>query len=1422
MYSQTSLVSNSEIFRLLKEDFLILELTISMNTERKDTEKDIKMFKQLVELKKRFVRKFTLCHLILPLFFILVLSTTLPAIANTEPSVSLDAEMVLEKTVDSSSLKPGDKASFTITYSNDMSETAYNVTIFEWMPLDLTFISSVPFYDGASDPETGFYRWSRGNIPPDESGTVIVKAMVENVPLGTVITNTAHMAYEFENGTRVEVTANAEITVTQAAGVDVYPDQIHSVAPRTGAWTEYNVTVKNTGNAEDTFNVSFRSVAYHPSSSNHEWKIALYNSTGYPENPVANVYDDNVDNRTSWTDHGVLTNVTLASGESTWFIIKVTEAEGTSGSGDAYLDVQLIATSLFDPSVSDFVDKVTIVRSVAGITLAPDYSRYANPGDSVVYRHIVVNSAQTEVIDLNYTSPREWSYSFWFDNGTALTDTDGSGYVDVGEIPKNGHVYILVKVTVPYSTAAGINDTAVITATGVTSGNFDTANDTTTVKSAPVLGVVKELVSENPRYVGDVVTYRINITNLGNTRLRKITLDDAFETLSLNFSSADPTEDAYDETAGTVHWENLTALESGQSILVTVNFVATEADNIVRESANVIDAEDEFGNLISATDMNKELTIIGFYTLTVTASPTEAIGGSFNVIWTEHGVRKDGTFTTQKHIRCDQDTTAEVSYPESPINVGDVRYVFTHYLPSATVTLDSDKTVTLNYQTEYNLNFKQVGSYEPVYITIDGTQLLEALPQSFWVQKGSTITFIYPSPVADTAGTTRYVLTGVYGNTTHTSVTVNAPTNVTGSYKTEYYLSVTTDPVGLDTPQHSGWYDKGAYAKIEVGTPTGGDGVSTRYRFDHWTGTDIADTNSPSTEILMDTPETATANYVKQFKLIVISDHGSPDPQLGDHWYDEGVSITALVSSPADESDGTRYRCTGWSGSGSVPATGTDASIVFTITSPSSIEWNWKTQHYLTVNTDPVDLDDPAGEGWYDEGTYAAISVVTPTGGDGVSTRYRFREWIGMGIVDVTAASTTILMDAPKLAESVFIEQFYLTMSTNFGVVSPDSGWYDVGSIVSVEATAPAVAESNGYVWHGWTGTGVGSYSGVDNPATVTMNSAVSETAYWKIDPLLTIMISNETVASGDKIVVHGKVLPVQSSTMVSVIYKLPNGTQIEHNVCTDDEGNYEDTLLLDQDYPYSLFVDGGEWVITVHRPDDISHEEAQALTTLKIEASPVVRFHPALLAGLIIAVVLIAYVLIIKKVKSNNTWRRATAILCCTGLIFGIASLALNWMFVTGIATTDNATYQVDVFLYPFGNGLVSITEGIRYVGANMPSMVDLAWWNVLGSSGPVLTLYLVPLGCALALTGLYKPKNVRQRRLKVATLMISGILIVTAVVHALVFVQAQLGTVEGAGIGYDIGVYIAIISGTLTVLAGFFAIRETHIESSTKAKMS
>ncbi|HLE75149.1 MAG TPA: hypothetical protein VI864_03785, partial [Candidatus Bathyarchaeia archaeon] len=52
--------------------------------------------------------------------------------------------------------------------------------------------------------------------------------------------------------------------------------------------------------------------------------------------------------------------------------------------------------------------------------------------------------------------------------------------------------------------------------------------------------------------------------------------------------------------------------------------------------------------------------------------------------------------------------------------------------------------------------------------------------------------------------------------------------------------------------------------------------------------------------------------------------------------------------SPVAASIVTEYVCTGWAGTGSVPAYGTATSMSFTIDQPSSIIWNWETAYLVT------------------------------------------------------------------------------------------------------------------------------------------------------------------------------------------------------------------------------------------------------------------------------------------------------------------------------------------------------------------------------------------------------------------------------------------------------------------------------------------
>ena len=69
------------------------------------------------------------------------------------------------------------------------------------------------------------------------------------------------------------------------------------------------------------------------------------------------------------------------------------------------------------------------------------------------------------------------------------------------------------------------------------------------------------------------------------------------------------------------------------------------------------------------------------------------------------------------------------------------------------------------------------------------------------------------------------------------------------------------------------------------------------------------------------------------------------------------------------------------------------------------------------------------------------------------------------------------------------------------GTVLPASGWCNSGITTQIAATANA-----GYTFASWTGSGAGAYTGANNPAAVTMNGPVTETAAFT--PILPPVIS--------------------------------------------------------------------------------------------------------------------------------------------------------------------------------------------------------------------------------------------------------------------------------------------------------------------------
>ncbi len=118
-------------------------------------------------------------------------------------------------------------------------------------------------------------------------------------------------------------------------------------------------------------------------------------------------------------------------------------------------------------------------------------------------------------------------------------------------------------------------------------------------------------------------------------------------------------------------------------------------------------------------------------------------------------------------------------------------------------------------------------------------------------------------------------------------------------------------------------------------------------------------------------------------------------------------------------------------------------------------------------------------------GSSHTIATTSPQDG-GTGVRYVWMNWSGGGAISHTVAPTT-----NKTYTATFKTQYYLTMTHGTGgTATPASGWRNSGAAVSISATP-----GSGYSFTNWTGSGTGSFSGTNNPASITMGGPITETA---------------------------------------------------------------------------------------------------------------------------------------------------------------------------------------------------------------------------------------------------------------------------------------------------------------------------------------
>ncbi|MCW4045656.1 MAG: S8 family serine peptidase [Candidatus Bathyarchaeota archaeon] len=465
---------------------------------------------------------------------------------------------------------------------------------------------------------------------------------------------------------------------------------------------------------------------------------------------------------------------------------------------------------------------------------------------------------------------------------------------------------------------------------------------------------------------------------------------------------------------------------------------------------------------------------------------TPGLPNASNVVhYVQNGVAKTGNIVAGTFSDyADTGTTLTI---DNPIYVSDTQRYWT--TDASSFTVQSSVTFTVNYKTQY-------------YISVQSSH--GAPTASQWIDQGGSLAVSVTSPTETTQRSQQWICTGYridggslqLGNS-YTFVNVQAAHTIEFMWARQFWIQVNS---AHGAPTASAWVTQGESFAAAVTSPAevvpnNSQWLCTGYQVDGGSLT----AGTAYTFAAVEAAHTIEFAWKRQFYLTVESAHGTPG---GGGWYDVGVAANAVLSSGTISGGaGVQYVFTGWGGDASGTGLISDGIIMNAAKTATA---NWKTQYYLTTYTAHGAV---SGAGWYDSGAnaFATVSplVVTETAG----TRHIFTQWSG-DASGASATSNAITMTSPKAATANWKTQFYLELSANFGEVSPASGWYDAGSKVDISAVPPEAGEGERYVWNGWAGTGVGSYTGTSNSAQLTVNNALQQAASWTKQYQLTVTSS--------------------------------------------------------------------------------------------------------------------------------------------------------------------------------------------------------------------------------------------------------------------------------------------------------------------------
>ena len=278
-------------------------------------------------------------------------------------------------------------------------------------------------------------------------------------------------------------------------------------------------------------------------------------------------------------------------------------------------------------------------------------------------------------------------------------------------------------------------------------------------------------------------------------------------------------------------------------------------------------------------------------------------------------------------------------------------------------------------------------------------------------------------------------------------------------------------------------------------------------------------------EVSKNTDPLNPASYPSGLLALVVrgqpSEFGMARPSgYGTNHYDSGMVVTNQVEPYVGVASGDRQVCTGWTGTGSAPASGSGTQVVFTISNASTVTWNFAQQYELALDTvsDGTTSGAPGSITGSSTGWYASGASITLTAAP--LPEFRFAGWFG----DVPAAMTnqnplTLSMSQPRTIYARFVrKQYTFEVVSGRGLPTPSGTTsYPHGEILSPSVNSPIIVGGTMYECTGWTLSGHEPSSGTDTTFTVVLTNNAVLSWLWRTNVLLTAYSGSGGTVSGSE-----------------------------------------------------------------------------------------------------------------------------------------------------------------------------------------------------------------------------------------------------------------------------------------------------------------